>query len=84
MKINRLFVITLLMIFMIGSFNCSKDCETTNTICSEVPPTNELCQAFFTRWFYNKNDNKCEQIGYSGCTQKGFDTEQECEECECK
>lgn len=63
---------------------CSKDCELNLATCSETPPTNELCQAAFRRWFYNKEKNKCEQIGYSGCSQKGFATQQECEECKCK
>lgn len=75
---------TVLLLLTLGLSNCKKDCEPKNATCSETPPTNELCQAAFNRWFFNKEKNKCEQIGYSGCSQKGFATQQECEECKCK
>ena len=52
-----------------------------NPACLDVPPTNELCQAYFVRWFYNSQTNECDQIGYSGCEQYGFATQQECEDC---
>ena len=78
-----------IIVILIGLFislslsNCKKECEPKATTCSEAPPTNELCLAYFSRWFYNSNTNKCELIGYSGCSQKGFETEQECEACLC-
>ncbi len=67
-----------------GLTSCSKECEPKLATCNETPPTSELCQAAFNSWFYNKEKNKCEQIGYSGCSQKGFAQQQECEECKCK
>ena len=75
-------VISTIIIAIIG---CSKDCEPqiATATCNDTPPTEELCQAAFQRWFYNKNKNKCEQIGYSGCSQKGFETLEECEKCKC-
>lgn len=51
--------------------------------CEETVPINEACLAFFTRWFYDEASNKCEQIDYSGCSQKGFATQQECKMCLC-
>ena len=83
MNFNHL-IPTVLIALTFGLSNCSKDCEPVITACNETPPTDELCKAAFNRWFYNKEKNTCEQIGYSGCSQKGFDTEQECKECECK
>ena len=74
-------IVSVLIVVLIS---CSKDCAPKLATCSEIPPTNELCQAYFKRWFYDKNKNKCEQSGYSGCSQKGFATQQECEECKCK
>ncbi len=74
----------IIFIGLIGLISCNKDCEVTNSVCNETPPTNELCHAAFDRWFYDKESNKCEQIGYSGCSLKGFATEQECEECKCR
>lgn len=67
-----------------GLSSCLKECEPLIAACSETPPTNEDCQAYFNRWFYNKKSNRCEQISYSGCSQVGFETVQECEECKCK
>ena len=62
---------------------CSKDCGAPQGACADVVPTNELCQAAFQRWFYNAANNRCEQIGYSGCNAKGFATQAECEACKC-
>lgn len=75
---------TILFVLIVVLISCSKDCTPELATCSETPPTNELCQAYFNRWFYDKSKNKCEQIGYSGCSPKGFATQQECEECKCK
>ena len=58
------------------------NCNTT-TVCSETPPTDEICAAYFTMWFYDKSNSSCRQIGYSGCSKKGFDTKEECESCKC-
>jgi len=81
---TKFIIPTILIVLTLGLSNCSKDCESKIATCSETPPTDEFCTAYFERWFYNKGKNKCEQIGYSGCSQKGFATQQECEECKCK
>jgi hypothetical protein len=80
--VNRLFF-SLIFLFSLSIISCKKKCESQIATCAETPP-NELCQAVFSRWFYNKDKNKCELITYSGCSQKGFSTEKECEECQCK
>lgn len=49
--------------------------------CDDTPPTNELCEAYFMMWFYDRNSNSCNQIGYSGCSPHGFATKEECEAC---
>lgn len=81
---SKILILSILLVFTLGLISCSKDCEPKFATCSESPPTDEACQAYFNRWFYNKDKNNCEQIGYSGCSQKGFATKQECEECKCK
>lgn len=64
---------------------CNKPkCDHQPNTCADRVPQDELCQAYFTRWFYDDSSNKCEEIGYSGCSQKGFATKAECEECKCK
>ena len=66
-----------------SELGCKKNCETTNPVCKETAPTNELCQAAFNRWFYDATTNACQQIAYSGCSAKGFATQAECEACKC-
>ena len=60
-------------------------CENAPTFekCSEKPDTGTICQAYFTSWFYDDATGKCTKIGYSGCEAKGFETEEECNECDC-
>ena len=76
-------ILIMLLTLTIGLTNCSKGCESKVATCNESPPDDEECLAFFDRWFYNSDKNKCEEIGYSGCSQKGFETEEKCKECEC-
>ena len=73
-----------LFVFFIFIQSCSKNCNSSNSTCSEMPPTDELCTAFFKRWFYNKSKNACEEISYSGCSAKGFETKVACDSCKCK
>lgn len=83
----KLFLLTLFILF--GTFSkCGKDdvCEKpTNQICYETPPTDELCDAYFERWFYNIKSKSCKMVAYSGCSQKGFETQRDCQNCKkCK
>ncbi len=75
------------LIFILGSLlgftNCNKDCEIKIDTCKEIPPSNEACEAYFSRWFFTSTNKKCEQIGYSGCSMKGFETKLACEACKC-
>lgn len=82
MRLNFLFLV-ILFLLAVGLSNCSTDCEPKFAACSETPPTNEACQAAFNRWFFIADENRCEQIAYSGCSQKGFASQQECEACKC-
>lgn len=80
-------LILILVILFFGS--CTRRieedlCSPANPVCADVVPTNELCAAFFTRWFYDKTTNSCKQVGYSGCNAKGFATQEECESCKCR
>lgn len=79
MIIRILFLCTLLTI----AIACNKTCEPANPICTETPPTQELCAAYFERWFFDSKQNKCVKKSYSGCSAKGFETEQACNACKC-
>lgn len=66
--------------------SCSKlsDCAAVDAKCLDVPPNNEACAQAFQRWFYNSQSNTCELKAYSGCEAYGFESEAECNACECK
>ncbi len=75
-------LIIIASLFVLG---CSKTCDNQEKPgCQDTPPTDELCLAYFTRWFYNSDSNSCEEIGYGGCNEWGFDNRQECEACRCE
>ncbi len=63
--------------------SCSDDCPTEDPVCKETVPVDQACQAYFSRWFYNANQNQCTEISYSGCDAKGFESEAACEQCLC-
>lgn len=75
------FICLTLLLSALGS--CKSPCEPENPVCYETPPENELCQAAFNRWFFDAESNSCEQIGYSGCSARGFATKEDCEACKC-
>lgn len=68
----------LLILSSIGFISCKKQNSVSNPTCKETPPTNELCEAAFQRWFYNPSTSTCQVISYSGCSMKGFASQGEC------
>lgn len=82
MKNIVLIIIGATGILYISSCTKNTNCNTTSP-CQERPPQDEACAAHFQRWFFDNNSKKCELINYSGCSTKGFATEEECNQCEC-
>lgn len=83
---KNILILTSLILISLSSCTkkkCPAECRSNIAGCNETVPVDELCQAAFNRWFYSKSTGKCTLIGYSGCSQKGFETEQECLECDC-
>lgn len=72
-----LFIISLL-------FGSCCYCPSPQGVCAEQVPQGEACAAYFERWFYDEELNKCIKISYSGCSSKGFETQQACEACKCR
>lgn len=67
-----------------GATSCSKTCEAfTNQKCKDRVPTKEACQAQYKRWFYNQQEDKCRLVEYTGCSDKGFVSEADCNSCKC-
>jgi hypothetical protein len=67
---------------MVAFAACNKkDCNCETGACNDTPPTEEACMAHFSRYFYNKESKSCELKSYSGCSEKGFATLEDCNKC---
>jgi hypothetical protein len=76
-------ILIILGLATISLSSCKKECFVDDK-CLEQPLTDPTCSAYFENWIYNAKENKCEFIGYSGCSPIGFDSEAECQECDCQ
>ncbi|RFC55528.1 BPTI/Kunitz domain-containing protein [Brumimicrobium aurantiacum] len=74
---------SLMLLLGVALISCTKNCDNQPTACEDELPTGTVCQAYYTSWFYNVDNNKCEEQGYSGCSPIGFETQEECEACLC-
>lgn len=81
----RLLILPFLtFIILLTTSSCKEICGYENIPkCNESLPKNEYCDAYFEKWFYNKENNSCSLIQYSGCNEYGFATQSECETCLC-
>lgn len=69
---------------VLGLFSCRKECSNVDIQkCNESYISNGFCQAYYKRWFYANDINKCIEVEYIGYTARGFTTKQECEICLC-
>ena len=88
-NMNKIIIVILTGLFISIFISCNDsgdekiECDDTNTACSQVPPTNEICSAFFQKWFYDNQTKRCNLVSYSGCSDLGFKTKKECEACNC-
>jgi len=74
----------IILTFVMLCASCSKNCNDVKDLrCDESPATGVTCQAYFESWIYDDATGKCQFQGYSGCSMVGFETEEECEQCEC-
>ena len=70
--------------FSLLFIQCDKNCAEKPSTCEEQPASSGItCQAYWESWVYDEATNNCEYVGYSGCGPIGFETEKECEACEC-
>lgn len=81
---RKSFLFIAAMLAFVVSCENKNDCVNTDPKCSELPPSDELCEAYFTSWFYDAEAKSCKQISYSGCSFYGFETKDECEDCGCE
>lgn len=80
MKYTAVFILLVCTAFL----SCNKDCEVNKPACNETPPEGQTCMAYFERWFYDQDTESCTFKSYSGCSESGFASKEECRECECK
>jgi hypothetical protein len=81
LKANNSFTFLSAALILLILFSCKKDPEAKPAACMDKIPSDEMCTAYFTRWFYDSAVDSCRQIGYSGCSERGFATETECDAC---
>jgi len=63
---------------------CDDECAPVNCEFVFPSPGENICQAIMTSWLYNPSTGTCEQISYTGCSQQGFSTQEECKiNCPC-
>jgi hypothetical protein len=78
MKLNGILSLTLLCVLAAG---CENDCVKSER-CSLQPQT-DPCYAAISRYYFDKDENKCKKYTWGGCTEYPFETMEECQECEC-
>lgn len=80
-------VLILLSFFLVTLNSCKdNDCVTIEiSACSESVPDQGvgICAAYFESWFFDASTSTCSKIGYSECSEIGFQTKVECEACKC-
>lgn len=63
---------------------CDKTCDASKeSVCEAYVPANESCQTTYSKWFYDEGSNTCQLVTYTGCTQRGFESEAACQVCIC-
>ncbi|MFK8037800.1 MAG: BPTI/Kunitz-type proteinase inhibitor domain-containing protein [Crocinitomicaceae bacterium] len=80
---NKIAILAIILLSTLSACNKIIKCDAANLTCTETAPTGELCEAYFTRWFFDASTNSCQEIGYNGCSEKGFATKIDCENCIC-
>ena len=77
-------IVVLSFCVVLGLVSCKKDCEVIIERCNENLSNDfGFCQAFYKRWFYDNNLNRCVETKYVGYSARGFANKQECEICLC-
>lgn len=87
MKQFSILLLSLLTFFTFSLTSCScDDCDNAPSYakCSEHPDKDETtCMAVWESWIYDSETGKCQKMQYSGCEPLGFESQEECEECDC-
>lgn len=85
MKIVKTHCILLVIVsgFLLSNIYCKKDCfESTNC---NLDPNPGNCTAAIPRYYYDKDENKCKEFIWGGCSGVvPFETLEACkQQCEC-
>lgn len=84
---NTCFVVLGLVLF--GFYSCKEQCsypEGSKCLEKEIDAVvsyDPNSVKTYESWFYDVDNNSCENKVYSGSEEVGFETEQECLECDC-
>jgi hypothetical protein len=72
------FSILLLLTLTLG---CGGECVKPEQ-CA-LQPQIDPCYAAIPRYYFDKEENKCKEYTWGGCTEYPFETMEECQVCEC-
>lgn len=75
--IRSLAVINLLLLTL--ALGCERDCVKPDR-CS-LEPQVDVCYAAIPRYYFDKDETKCKEYIWGGCTEYPFETMEECKEC---
>lgn len=81
---KKLFLFAIATLFFTS---CIDKVEITDDTCSQrcdQPADPGICQAAFTRYYFDPVDKKCKPFTWGGCGTFPFQTLQECENCGCQ
>lgn len=79
-------VLIFISFFLFALTACNDNCVSSEiAACNDSVPNDQVttCQAYFVSWFFDSSTSTCSEIGYSGCSEIGFQTKEECEACKC-
>ncbi len=71
-------------IFLSLLISCDKEEDCKKSERCDLVPDPGLCQAYITKYYFDKTDGKCKEFIWGGCNGVvPFDTVEECKQCGC-
>jgi hypothetical protein len=72
------------IIFIVLFASCEKDSDCLKSERCNLVPEPGLCDALFTKYYFDKVDGKCKEFKWGGCEGVvPFETMAACKQCEC-